>query len=243
MRWLLCTCGFFWVKDLKLLCRYYRAPKPGRQADRIDSNGERGVRQASTSAVPSSELDVKYWEHVTGISAALGREGQWAAWACLCALRIAQSLIISHQKSCGGACCWCCSPEPAALHSGLINRFCKAVWNILGGSCGSRAVFNFIPLLCYHNDCFERFELLFFKEIFDLIHRKLPWGGGRTLSSERLQVTAQSRDNPPFCFGSLPLHRLVTQKALKPLCLSISEVKHWACSVAVTSRKFGTFLK
>lgn len=80
----------------------------------------------------------------------------------------------------------------------------KSSETFLGGSCGSRVAFNVIILLCYHNDCFERFDLLFFKEIFYLICRKPPRGGGRTLSSERLPVTAQSRNKPLFYFASLP---------------------------------------
>lgn len=117
--------------------------------------------------------------------------------------------------SCGGACCWWPSPELAALHGGWINSFCKAFRNLLGGSRGGRVVFNIILLLCYHNDCFERFDLLFFKEIFYLICRKPPRGGGRTLSSERLPVTAQSRDKPLFYFASLPALQADDSKGFK----------------------------
>lgn len=57
------------------------------------------------------------------------------------------------------------------------------------------------------------------------------------------QLQPRAETSPSFILLVYLLYRLMTQKDLKPLCLSISEVKHWACSLAVTSRKFGTFLK
>lgn len=128
---------------------------------------------------------------------------------------------------CGG-CCWHSSPEPAALHRGLINRLCKALRNFLGGSRGGRVVFNIIILRCYHNDCFERFDLLFFKEIFYLICRNPPRGGGRARSVKGSQLQPRAEKSPSFILLVYLLCRLMTWRDLKPLCLSISEVKHWA---------------
>lgn len=129
---------------------------------------------------------------------------------------------------------------PPQSHRGSINISAKPSETFLGKKLWQQSS---LILLCCHNDCFERFDLLFFKEIFYLICRKPPRGGGRTLSSERLPVTAQSRDKPLFYFTSYLLCGLMAQKDLTPLLLSASEVKHRACSLAVTSRKFGTFLK
>lgn len=104
-------------------------------------------------------------------------------------------------------------------------------------------VFNIIILLCYHNDCFERFDLLFFKEIFYLICRKPPEGEEEPSPAKGSQLQPAAETRTSFILLVYLLYRLTTQKYLKPLCLSILEVKHWACSLAVTSRKFGTFLK
>lgn len=56
-------------------------------------------RQTFISAVPSSELHIKYWGLIIKISDALGREGWWAAGACLCALRTAHSLMLQLEQS------------------------------------------------------------------------------------------------------------------------------------------------
>lgn len=61
------------------------------------------------------------------------------------------------------------------------------------------------------------------------------------VKGSELQPRAETTSS--FILAVYLLHRLMTPKDLKPLCLSVSEVKHWACSLAVTSRKFGTFLK
>lgn len=51
--------------------------------------------------------------------------------------------------------------------------------------------------------------------------------GRKSLLSERLPVTAQGRDKPLFYFASLPALQADDLKDLKPLSLSISEVKRW----------------
>lgn len=61
---------------------------------------------------------------------------------------------------------------------------------------------------CYHNDCLERFDLLFFKEIFYSIPRELPRGEGRALSCERLRAET----SPSFIFLVYLLCRLMTPK-------------------------------
>jgi len=67
--------------------------------------------------------------------------------------------------------------------------------------------------------------------------------GRKSPPCDRLPGTAQGRDNPAFILPAYPLCGLMAQRDLKPPCLSTSEVKHWAFSLTVTSRKLGTFLK
>lgn len=236
----LCTHGTFWAKGLKLPCTYYITPRPGNKAKKIDS---RSVRAGQTDTHLSSATT---WTNV-GRVVILPHKQPRAS--CFCWRDLTARCFWWQGEvtaACCGGCCWHSSPEPAALHRGLINRLCKALRNFLGGSRGGRLVFNIIILRCYHNDCFERFDLLFFKEIFYLICRNPPRGGGRACSVKGSQLQPRAETSPSFILLVYLLCRLMTWRDLKPLSLSISEVKRRAfffLFLSVTSRKLGTFLK
>lgn len=81
-----------------------------------------------------------------------------------------------------------------------------------------------------------------FSKRFSLRYAASP-RGRKSPPGDRLSSTAQSRDNPAFILPAYLLCGLMAQRDLKPPYLSISEVKRWAFSLTVTSRKLGTFLK
>lgn len=216
----LCTHGTFWARDLKLPCTYYITPRPGNKAKKIYS---RSVRAGQTDTHLSSAIT---WTNV-GRVVILPHKQPRAS--CFCWRDLTARCFWGQGEvtaACCGGCCWHSSPEPTALHRGLINRLCKALRNFLGGSRGGRVVFNIIILHCYHNDCFERFDLLFQRDFLSDMQEPTP-RGRKSLLSERLPVTAQGRDKPLFYFASLPALQADDLKDLKPLSLSISEVKRW----------------